>query len=243
MVLGATYTDVYNVTERLDSINFTVIKLTFSVKAGNTDQPSGDNSIGSNYQNATGRQTLGGPFFNTATYQPFQLPFQWRHAIEIKGAVSPSDFDQTLTLQRVFNSRIYTGSDPGNTLAKNFAGCQDRSNDFFLDKNPAPNGAVYDIDGPGLDFANGSFGVIARSRTNYTQWVSVNQANGGTSAADVRVSNNFQWFDTLSVIQNSDGSKSVNTDVLGDNQIGSGTTSLAWDLGTTPININFDPCP
>ena len=234
MRLEAKYTNANNQVVSLGTMDFTVIKATLSLRYGNNDSVSADNSAKSNYVSAVGTANLGGPRLTSAPI--------WVHGIEIVATILPNDVNDLFTLERVFNSREHGNQ----TLRKNYAGCPDTSSDDFLDVDPQSNGSqgkVYDLDAPGFNIPDAfSSGTIIRIRTNFTQWLSVFQNNGETPQK-VRVSDNIYWFHRLSLSRNTGIGTSVINDVNNDNVLGTGETSLTWNLATVFSFPPPDPCP
>jgi hypothetical protein len=233
MRLEAKYTNSQNQVVSLGTMDFTVIKATLSLRYASSDSVSTDNIAKSNYESVVGTDNLGGP---RLTLHPL-----WVHGIEIKAEILPSNFNEILTLQRVFNGRLHHNQ----TLLKNYLGCSDTSTNPFLDNDPQSNGSfgkVYDLDAPGINLQDTfSSGYILRTRTNFTQWLSVFQLHG-LNPQEVRVSANIYWYQRLSVIRNTGPGTSIINDVSNDNILGTGTTNLTWNLDGFAFPP-ADPCP
>lgn len=215
----------------LDTEDFTVISVTLSLRF--SDSVSTDNSARTAQQNGVGTLQLGGvPFLSSGSE-----PVLWRHAVEIVGTILPSNYSEPVILQREV---VATNSwDENNTLAGN-AGCNppqptpcsDTSLPQYRDDNPQSGnsgGKVYDIDSPGSNLnPTAPIGLIRRRRTNFRQWATVSQLQGGQTV-DVRVSSDIEWFQRISIQKMRSGVQ-INSDVPNDNQVGSGTTPLSWNL-------------
>ena len=237
MNLKASYKKSNNEIVELTSIKFTVISVTLSLRYGDGDPISGDNLASGTYQSVLGRGTLGGPFFSNGTGLNL-----WRHGIEIKGTISPSDFAEFVVLRReITESRSYDDQ----TIKSRIIGCPDTSLNSFLDQDPQSSpsqGIVYDLDAPGINITSGPQGSILRRRTNWKQWASVFQMNGNNPEY-VRVSDDINWYQRLSIILTMNLITQPINDVSGDNTIGAGTTALTWNFsGRTTFQFP-SPCP
>lgn len=204
--LKATWTN-NNRTYTLDDEDFTVISVTLSLRFSNNDTVSLDNSARTAQQNGVGTVQLGGPFLSSGSE-----PVLWRHAVEIVGTILPSNFSEPIVLQREV---VATNSwDENNVLVGN-AGCNppqqtpcpDTSSPQYRDDDPQSGnsgGKVYDIDSPGSNLVSTApIGTIRRRRTNFRQWATISQLQGGQTV-DVRVSSDIQWFQRISIEKNSD---------------------------------------
>lgn len=230
MRLTATFINSNNNIQQLDDEDFTVISVILSLRYGNNDMVSSDNSKKSNYQDAMGTMNLGGPFLSPGP--PAPSPKQWRIGIEIVGTILPNNFSKEITLQReVVSTAEYTivnGTTTTNLKCKDGSNppCPDTSNILLLDTEPN-NGKVFDLDAPGAYITTGPLGTIFRRRKNFRQWATISQNNGGITE-NVRVSDYITWFHRESIhITDNQNTNQVLGDVTGDNQNGAGTTSLS----------------
>jgi len=109
--------------------------------------------------------------------------------------------------------------------------CDDTSFPEFLDTTVSSQGHIYDLDNPGFDLVGATIvGTTRRKRTNFRQWATVSQRDAGTTK-DVRVSEDITWFQRLSVKYVGTPTTQLSYDASNDdNEIGSGTTPLTWDL-------------
>jgi hypothetical protein len=214
----------------LDTEDFTVVLVTLSLRFSNS--VSADNGASSVQQTGLGTLQLGGPFLSSGTE-----PVLWRHAVEIVGTILPSNFSESVILQRQV---VATNSwNENNTLVSN-AGCDppqptpclDTSFPQYRDDNPQSGnsgGRVYDIDSPGSSLQpTAPIGLIRRRRTNFLQWATISQLQSGLTS-NVRISPDIQWYQRLSIEKTRSGVQ-VNIDLLNDNQVGSGTTLLSWNF-------------
>lgn len=229
MRLEATYTKRNNQIGTLDTEDFTVISVTLSLRFDSNDDISADNDKKQNHITSTGRSKLGGPFFVTGTGNKI-----WGHSIEIVGTVSPNNYSGDIVLQReVVESRSYQGMTFLNSLGcipSVPTPCSDTSFASFLDATVSSQGHIFDLDNPGFDLVGATtVGTIRRRRTNFRQWATVSQNDAGTTK-DVRVSEDITWFQRLSVKYVGLPATQLSYDVSNDNEIGSGTTPLTWNL-------------
>lgn len=218
---------------RLDDEDFTVIFVTLSLRFSSNDTVSSDNSARTAQQSGVGTVQLGGPFLSLGSE-----PVLWRHAVEIVGTILPSNFSEPIVLQREV---VATNTWSENNVLVGNAGCNppqqtpcpDTSSPQYRDDNPQSGnsgGKVYDIDSPGSNLVSTApIGTIRRRRTNFRQWATISQLQGGQTM-DVRVSSDIQWFQRISIEKTRRGVQ-INNDVgTNDNQVGLGTTLLSWNL-------------
>ena len=205
-------------------MDFTVVKVTLTIATSGS--VSSDNDKSSNVNGYLGTTSLGGPSISTGSVLPLM-----RHRVEIKAAIIPANFDKEVVIQRgIVESRSYKGTTPDTR----YVICPDTSDDTLLDKTPSSSGNVYDLDAPGYLVQSGSGypdGTIMHRRTNFRQWLTINQ-NNGSGTADVVLSDDFTWYQRLSVEKVSSSSQVANGTISGDNIIGTGSTGLDWDLGS-----------
>ena len=208
--------------------DFTVVKVTLSVNFTSGQTVSSDNHASAEIETQIGTTGLGGPAISTGLAAHLM-----RQKIEIKATILPSDWDGPAKLQR---ERVENRRFNDQTLEIRQVGCPDTTSDISLmDTNPQSDnsqGKIYDYDAPGILLGpTNPVGTKLRRRTNFRQWLTVNQ-NNGTGPADVRLSADINWYERISVILNSGGVNAVLNDVTGDNVLGSGSTNLGWDLST-----------
>jgi hypothetical protein len=153
----------------------------------------------------------------------------WATHVEIVGMVMPSNYLGTVRLEReIVAKRVYDNLTLLAPVVNNMA---DNSFDNYRDDNPQSgnsNGKVYDVDGPSIaSITQTPLNAIRRRRTNFRQWATID----GVQASDprIRASNDFPWFQRLSIIKTSGGDQ-LSTDVSGDNIAGTGTTNITWNL-------------
>ncbi len=227
MRLTATFINSNNDIQKLGDEDFTVISVILSLRYGNNDMVSSDNSKKSNYQTFLGTMNLGGPFLSSGS-----SAIKWRIGIEIVGTILPTNFRKDITLQReIVSTAEYTIVNETTTTNlkcedSSNPPCPDTSDILLLDTEPN-NGKVFDLDAPGAYITTGPMSVIFRRRKNYRQWATISQNNGGITE-NVRVSDYIAWFQRESIhITDNQNTNQVLGDVTGDNQNGAGTTSLS----------------
>jgi hypothetical protein len=204
----------------LASETFTVLLVTLSLRTGIDMSVSADNSARSAYIAAMGRDGLGN-FFSTGT-GPNAAPQQWVTAAEVVGTVTPSNYTGTVVLiRKVLGYYIYSDRFQIET-----GGGYTESTPTFQDSDPQSGGSsgkVYDLDAPGISLRASSnpVGAIARVRTNFLEWATVDDG--------IRVSVDLEWFSRLSVQKTLLGDVR-NSDVTGDNTAGTGLSKLTWNL-------------
>jgi hypothetical protein len=209
----------------LDSDNFSVVWVTLSFKSAMNDSVSMDNSARAEYITCSG-QTMGqlGMRFNTG-----ECGSMWSANVEVIGMVTPSNYLGSVRLEReIVTKRTYDNMTLLAPVVNNMA---DNSPNNFRDDNPQSgnsNGKVYDVDGPGL--ATGSsvpLNGIIRRRQNFRQWATID----GVTVNDprIRASADFPWFYRLSVIKTAGGDQ-LQSDLSGDNIVGTGTTNITWNF-------------
>jgi hypothetical protein len=139
---------------------------------------------------------------------------------ETIGYLTPSIYAGNVTLHRYIVSRsIYTNSTNGGNLMPG----DDTSPPEWRDDNPQSGGSagkVYDLDDPVVAPLSVD-GNTYRTRINFYAYA---ELPDGT-----QISPNYYFFVRLSCTKTAFGYQFV-SDVTGDNQIGSGTTPLTWNL-------------
>ncbi len=137
-----------------------------------------------------------------------------------------------MTLEReIIENRSFNDQ----TITSLLRQCPDTSSLSLLDVDPQSNGSqgkVYDLDAPGINSNPASpIDTINRRRTNFRQWGTVFQMQG-TNAAAVRVSDDINWYQRISIKKTGQNTSVIINDVANDNIISAGTTPLTWDLGS-----------
>lgn len=199
--------------KQLDHEDFTVIWVTMSISFSGSLSP--DNSKSENIKAAMGTTSLG-QFFSTGTTSGHF----WRNALEIKGTVAPSDFEEKIKVVRWrIESKYYYGSTLDTTVGGGAK--DDTSPDSLRDDEPADHGHVYDFDAPGIEFVGGKpVGTIYRQRANFRQWAEYKGK---------RASDEIQWYTRMS-IEKTAGQDVLKNDVPNDNVHGLGSTLTTWNL-------------
>ena len=174
---------------------------------------SSDDAALPNYQNLYGTSNLGA-IFPPGTYGGCALGY------ETIGTITPSVYNSSVIIHRWLISR----SDPVNSASGLIDGpFGDDSFAQYRDDLPqsgGSNGKVYDTDAPFVAPGNVD-GNTYRYRLNFYTYAALPD---GTL-----ISPNYYFYVRLSCTRNSFGYQFVN-DVPGDNQIGSGSTPLTWNL-------------
>jgi hypothetical protein len=190
---------------------------------------SEDNSAITTYKfhstNPTHTSTLG-------QYNPAYI------GVQFTGAVAPSNFvadsPSSFVLKRsILKARIYEDGSNASTLVdcvndsslsvtcSPSAVGADTGDGSFQDRDPQSSGSggkIYDLDGPGP--AEPLDGNTRRMRVNFVEWVEYRA---------IKASSDFAWFSRSSRAKAS-GLSSYNNTVAADNQAGSGSTALTWNL-------------
>jgi hypothetical protein len=147
--------------------------------------------------------------------------------VELSGAVTPSNYQGQVTLRRtIVSGANFNGSAPSQSpYLYNYSG-DDSSRPPFLDTYPqsgSSTGTVYDIDGPGVTLtAGGPSTDVIRQRVNFIEYAVVGDSSRATVASP-----NFQWYSRSSCTY---PRPLFASDVTGDNQAGTGTTPITWNL-------------
>jgi len=170
-----------------DKVKFTVLWVTITGKFSTTDNITNGNSAKGNYleQTVPSRTTLGtGQFWD-----------RMGSGVEFVGTVSPSDFTQSILMERDGEGRGYKGLDGQSsdwTLSPDYPNVPPGSDTSFSnwrDDDPQSGGSggkIYDSDDPGIftkynDVAN----YIRRSRFNFKAFATFN----GTRCASF-----YNWY-------------------------------------------------
>ena len=75
----------------------------------------------------------------------------WANAVEIVGTVAPSNFEETVMLERArVATSVYYGVNNVLETGNSRGAGPDPSNVVLRDDDPRPNGKVYDCDAPGI---------------------------------------------------------------------------------------------
>ncbi len=229
----------------------TVYWVDMSYKYTNADETSPNNDKRTNWYNLT---ELGDHYLGLMKKYPSGVGW----GVEYKGTVYPSDFEletgNSLILTRDGESESFLdlvdgstddhdGSLEGETFSGTFPG-NDPSSTFFRDDFLSGDTIreIYDIDGYGLNAsAIEAEGMIQRRRVNFKEYAfftdGVVDGNGIHTNA-VRCSNDLEHYIRVTWIQMGPGvdgnwEPMLNTHThwkTGDNEAGSGTTNLTWDL-------------
>ena len=179
----------------------------------NSNTVSGDDAAAATYTLIAGTSNLG-PVILTNGY--------CSNGVELVGKVYPSNYTGTITLRRrMMGGAAYVGSVETAAIPSG----DDTSLAVYLDSSPQSGGSagkVYDVDGPGT--TPGLPSGIGRYRNNFQEYAVL-----GGRAATAQASGYFAWWARSSCTTNS-GSPAFSHDVSGDNQSGTGTTKISWNL-------------
>jgi len=145
------------------------------------------------------------------------------HIVELVGNVSPSDFPSEIDFRRnLLDSfeghrqpsgvKIYPPKNPPRP---------DPSDPEFLDKDPKPNGKIYDIDTPGIFKAPALLDTEIYQKVNFDQ---------NTWYKNVRCSDNFKWYVILSIIKTANDFNFYNPTWPGFNNTGLGGVPFPMDF-------------
>ena len=196
----------------LDNEDFTVVNVTLALRTSGT--VSSDDAAKNEYNNS----------FNTSSLGLIQYPSTkgWSTGIEIVGTVLPSNFSGKVILKReVLGAKVFFDM----TLIKTTPQGDDTSNPLFRDDDPqsgGSNGKVYDLDGPGIGADTSPVGSIIRQRANFREYATV---DGN------QVSGDLATYSRVSVKKTSNNTiVQVQADISNDNEAGTGTTNLTWNL-------------
>jgi hypothetical protein len=174
---------------------------------------SNDNSAKNAYQTAEGSTALG-PFIGLSSTKGCFVGF------ETVGTVYPSTYTgQIISHRTTIQDKTYTGS----TFTGGLTNDGDTSEAAGRDDDPQSGGSggkVYDLDAPGpVPIATGN---ILRYRGNFSTFASTPD---GTV-----LSYGYNFWVRSSCTKTSGGVVQFVNDVPGDNQIGSGSAALTWNL-------------
>jgi len=201
------------------STTFSVVSVSISLSASGS--PSGDDTAAENYTSYTyGNTTLGQILENSS-------PNTCDIGVELRGAVTPKNYTGMVFLRRTMVSAAGFNGAKGQTSYNTgrVAGQDDTSGSTLLDSNPGSNGAVYDLDAPGIGFANSDIGRI---RFNYNEYAVLDAVTNTQSAGSLA------WYARDSCVENPKPTNGYlvmfSNDVPGDNTAGTGTTPLTWNL-------------
>jgi hypothetical protein len=207
---------------------FSVVGVTISMNT--SGQPAGDDAGSAEFLKGASALGTGIDQFPTNT-----SPQSCNVGVEFVGRVSPSNYTGQITLARNFATanppgELYKGQtqyDPDyfTTSKGHGPGQPDTSPPELLDTDPQSGGSqgkVYDIDVPGIGLASDD---IYRFRANFVEYAVLSD-----SSPPVIASPNFPWWARVSCTQDSAGNLKLSTDVNNDNQAGTGTTPITWNL-------------
>lgn len=200
--------------------SFSVVKVQLSMRSDSGLQVSGDNAKTQAYIDHMGGSWLG-PGVTAAAPKTCSL------GVEIVGQVTPSNYRGKITLVRhATGGAGYENSTeiPQASLPPHsgLVPGPDTSYPEYMDKDPAPNGRVYDLDAPGMG-ATGQ--AVWRYRANFHQWAVL-----GDSVSGKRVSESFLWFARESCRVGPSGELLFDISLAGDNKAGPGLTMTTWDF-------------
>jgi hypothetical protein len=191
-----------------------VVSASISQRRGPLQQVSPDDGALANYQTAVGTLNLGA-IFPPGTYGGCALGF------ETIGTINPSIYTGYVILHR-YRISGSTWVNSGNEIP--YGSQDDTSKTAFRDDNPqsgSSNGRVYDLDAPTVAPVSID-GNTYRVRLNFYAYATL--GDGIT-----RISPAYYFYVRLSCTRTAFGYQFV-SDVSGDNQVGSGTSSLSWNL-------------
>jgi hypothetical protein len=189
----------------------TVVSAVVTQRTSNT--VSNDDAAKPNYQNAEGTTSLG-PVFPPGTYGGCALGY------ETIGSISPTIYSGLVILHRW---RIAKALYVNSSGSGSYGGQDDTSSTSLRDDDPQSGGSagkVYDLDAPVIAPVSVD-GNTYRYRANFYAYAALPD---GT-----QISPNYYFYVRQSCTKTSVGYRFVN-DVSGDNQIGTGTTNLSWNL-------------
>jgi hypothetical protein len=147
--------------------------------------------------------------------------------VEFVGTVTPGGYAGTITLLRNIVSAGQFGGAAGSTsVPPNNPPGPDNSDPLNRDDNPQPGGTVYDLDAPAIGPSGP--GTIVRLRYNFLEYAVLASDSNNTQIGTL------DWYSRTSCTKDpsdpTDTTAIFSTDVAGDNQAGSGTTNLSWNL-------------
>lgn len=172
------------------------------------------------------QETVGTPILTLGPVITNDSPPVCSVAVVLSGTVTPSDYKGIIILRKTATSRTYQGT-AGDQLVpeRNRDNDEDTSDPPFRDDDPqsgTSKGVVYDNDGPGVPGPNDILSVT-RLRANFVSYAVLGTLDGG------KASPNFNWY-SRSSCTGRDANPSFSNDFRGDNQAGTGTTPLTYNL-------------
>ncbi|HYE72526.1 MAG TPA: hypothetical protein VEF04_04310, partial [Blastocatellia bacterium] len=205
--------------------DFSVVWVTLSFRTGTGQSISNDNGAKSVFSQLLGTTNLG-TFLSSGT-NPNHI---WRNGVEIVGTVAPSNYSDLLVLRRTIDGAklFYDQTQQLSTAA----GTDDTSDTILRDDDPQSGGSqgkIYDLDAPGTGTTSSApIGRIVRQRVNFTEYATIQVYQNG-QVVQAKCSSNLQWYSCISIEKTSSGDV-LKTGVTGDNQAGTGTIPLTWNL-------------
>ncbi|MBQ7721823.1 MAG: hypothetical protein IJT64_02820, partial [Kiritimatiellae bacterium] len=181
----------------LCTTNFTVLWVDISMRCGQDDNFSSDNGCAikpSPAKLGAQRVFVGG------------VEVSMGNNVEFIGSIHPSDFVSSVSMNRDNTNAMLVAKMPNggwNMLSYEplrprgtEPACNDSTEPDYQDRNPAPNGRVFDFDTPGIGvsaYATLPEGTILYEIQNFLQYALWNQK---------RCSNDFPWFSRTSLVKN-----------------------------------------
>jgi hypothetical protein len=201
----------------------TVVSVTLSLQITGT-VPT-DNSAALQFLYSTASSTLGSITYYFTSNGTTR--YACAEAYQITGTVSPSDYAGQISLRRNVTYVAFNG-DGTNQFASSSG--DDTSNPALLDSLPQSGGSagkVYDLDAPAanVDVAD-STGTIVRLRSNFQEYAVI----GSNTSTAVVSQSNLAFYARESCVMPANGIPTFSNSISGDNQVGSGSTPLTWDL-------------
>jgi len=151
-----------------------------------------------------------------------RLSSQCQQGVQLTGAITPSDYMGTVVLRRNKTGAQYQ---MGQTVMSGYpvSNEDDTSGANYRQDTPQA-GSVYDLDAPGIRAAVG-MGTY-RSRFNFQEYAVLN-----SQANNVPVSPMFAWYaDSSCLLNNSKSDWATDLVNVGDNQSGTGSRPITWNL-------------
>jgi hypothetical protein len=219
------------------TVSFTVVSVTITMNAKPGAQPAADDGAGSSY--LPGAPT--GLGAGIVTLPTKNNPPKCAVGVEFTGVVTPSNYTGLVTLRRNF-----VNTNPPGELYQNQTqyftayftpteghgpGQDDTSDPPLIDNDPQSansNGHVYDIDAPGIGLPQtmDNPNDIFRYRANFLEYAVL-----GDRTSTLQVGSSFPWWARASCAMNQQsGEPQLSQDVANDNQVGTGTTPITWNL-------------
>jgi len=173
-----------------DTIKFTVLWVTITAKTNGETSPQDDNGAHDWLRDNLDIVELG---------IWVDIADRFGISIELKGQVTPSDFTESIILDRDCANRTYVDKSYSGS-AKQFRATippgNDRSNAIIRDDDPqsgTSTGQIYDTDCPGVFWQMAPVGTVVRSRYNTKQF-----AVYKIGAVEVRCSEVAKWYCAVS---------------------------------------------